>query len=70
MTTTATVIEGLSTRLKVGMEVHVELATRTKMWTGAPNVAHPDYFEAEPNSIVDPVVIGMPGTLPVMNRAA
>lgn len=71
MTTAATtVIEGLQTRLKVGMEIHVELATRTKMWTSAPNVAHPDYFEAEPNSLVDPVVMGLPGTLPVMNRRA
>jgi aspartyl-tRNA(Asn)/glutamyl-tRNA(Gln) amidotransferase subunit B len=65
-----TVIEGLKTRLKVGMEIHVELATRTKMWTGAPNVAHPDYYQAAPNSLVDPVVMGLPGTLPVMNRAA
>mgnify|MGYP006271039569 CR=1 FL=1 len=63
-------VAGLSTRLKVGMEVHVELATRSKMWTAAPNVAHPDYFDAEPNTLIDPIVIGMPGTLPVMNREA
>jgi aspartyl-tRNA(Asn)/glutamyl-tRNA(Gln) amidotransferase subunit B len=61
---------GLKTRLMVGMEVHVELATRSKMWTSAPNVAHRDYFDAPPNSLLDPVVIGMPGTLPVMNKAA
>ncbi len=60
----------LSARLVVGMEVHVELATRSKMWTAAPNVAHPDYFDAAPNTLLDPVVIGMPGTLPVMNAAA
>ena len=60
----------VSTRLVVGMEVHVELATRTKMWTSAPNVAHPDHFNAAPNSLLSPVVIGMPGTLPVMNKAA
>ncbi|MBI1374912.1 MAG: Asp-tRNA(Asn)/Glu-tRNA(Gln) amidotransferase subunit GatB [Phycisphaera sp.] len=66
----STVIEGLKTTLKVGLEIHVELATRTKMWTSAPNVAHPDYFNAEPNTLLDPVVIGMPGTLPVMNREA
>ncbi|MBI1369448.1 MAG: Asp-tRNA(Asn)/Glu-tRNA(Gln) amidotransferase subunit GatB [Planctomycetes bacterium] len=65
-----TTIHGLRTQLKVGMEIHVELATRTKMWTGVPNVAHRDYFEAAPNSLVDPIVIGMPGTLPVMNGAA
>ncbi|MEM6458959.1 MAG: Asp-tRNA(Asn)/Glu-tRNA(Gln) amidotransferase subunit GatB [Planctomycetota bacterium] len=61
---------GLTTQLKVGMEVHVELATRTKMWTAAPNVAHPDYGDAEPNTLLDPVVLGLPGTLPVINRAA
>ncbi len=60
----------LKTRLIVGMEVHVELATRTKMWTSAPNVAHPDHYDAAPNTLLDPVVIGMPGTLPVMNRRA
>lgn len=61
---------GLTTQLKVGMEIHVELATRSKMWTSAPNVAHADYFDAEPNTLLDPVVIGMPGTLPVINRTA
>ena len=71
-TTDPNVVEmhGLRTRLKVGMEIHVELATRTKMWTAAPNVAHPENFDAEPNTLLDPVVIGMPGTLPVMNRQA
>ncbi|MEM7681633.1 MAG: Asp-tRNA(Asn)/Glu-tRNA(Gln) amidotransferase subunit GatB [Planctomycetota bacterium] len=60
----------LQCRLVVGLEVHVELATRTKMWTAAPNVAHADYGDAEPNTLLSPVVIGMPGTLPVMNRQA
>ncbi|MCC6681446.1 MAG: Asp-tRNA(Asn)/Glu-tRNA(Gln) amidotransferase subunit GatB [Phycisphaeraceae bacterium] len=60
----------LNTRLMVGMEVHVELCTRSKMWTSAPNVAHPDFDAADPNTLTNPVVIGMPGTLPVMNRAA
>ncbi len=61
---------GLKTRLKVGMEIHVELATRSKMFTSAPNAAYPDYFEAGPNTLLDPVVIGMPGVLPVINREA
>ncbi|BAM04830.1 Asp-tRNA(Asn)/Glu-tRNA(Gln) amidotransferase subunit GatB [Phycisphaera mikurensis] len=61
---------GLTTTLVVGMEVHVELMTRTKMWTSAPNVAHPDFFDAAPNALADPVVVALPGTLPVMNRAA
>ena len=75
-TTTATTAatppdaRGLRTRLKIGMEIHVELATRSKMWTGAPNVAHPEHYEARPNALLDPVVIGMPGTLPTMNREA
>ena len=60
----------LKTTLKVGMEIHVELNTRSKMWTAAPNVAHPDYADAGPNTLLSPVVIGMPGTLPTMNRAA
>ena len=54
----------------VGLEIHVELATRSKMFTSAPNVAHPEHFDAEPNTLCDPVVIGMPGVLPVINRAA
>ncbi|MCC7193394.1 MAG: Asp-tRNA(Asn)/Glu-tRNA(Gln) amidotransferase subunit GatB [Phycisphaeraceae bacterium] len=62
--------DDIQVRLMVGLEVHVELATRSKMFTSAPNVAHPDYFEAEPNSLCDPVVLGLPGSLPVMNKRA
>ncbi|MEM7576425.1 MAG: Asp-tRNA(Asn)/Glu-tRNA(Gln) amidotransferase subunit GatB [Planctomycetota bacterium] len=61
---------GLTTTLVVGLEIHVELATHSKMWTDAPNVAHPDHFEAEPNTLLSPVAVGLPGTLPVMNKAA
>jgi len=61
---------GIKTRLVVGMEVHVELATRTKMFTGAPNVAHSDFQDAPPNTLTDPMVLGMPGTLPVINKRA
>ena len=57
-------------RLKVGLEIHVELQTRSKMFTRTPNVAHPDFEDAPPNTLVDPVVAALPGTLPVMNRAA
>ncbi len=46
------------------------MATRSKMFTGAANGAHPDHFNAPPNSIVDPVVLGMPGVLPVINKRA
>ena len=57
-----------SYRVLVGMEVHVQLATRSKMFTAAPNGAA--HFGAEPNTLVDEVVLGLPGTLPVMNRSA
>ncbi len=61
---------GLKARLMVGMEVHVELATRSKMFSPAPNVAHPDFHDAEPNTLCDPIVLGMPGVLPVINKQA
>lgn len=56
--------------LVVGLEVHVELGTRTKMFSRAPSAAHPENYGAEPNTLIDPVVLGLPGALPVMNRAA
>ncbi|MCU1431688.1 MAG: aspartyl/glutamyl-tRNA amidotransferase subunit [Actinotalea sp.] len=49
----------------IGIEVHVELGTRTKMFDGAPTE-----FGAEPNTQVTPVSLGLPGSLPVLNRAA
>ncbi len=52
-----------SYKVLVGMEVHVQLATASKMFTGAANG-----FGGEPNAQVDPVVLGLPGVLPVMNR--
>jgi len=54
-----------SYKVLVGMEIHVQLATQSKMFTGAANG-----FGGEPNSQVDPVVLGLPGVLPVMNKAA
>ncbi|HVP73420.1 MAG TPA: hypothetical protein VMS30_06745, partial [Phycisphaerales bacterium] len=59
-----------SARLKIGMEVHVELATRTRLFSRTASVAHRDHFDAPPNSLIDPVILGLPGALPVMNRAA
>ncbi|QKT07793.1 Asp-tRNA(Asn)/Glu-tRNA(Gln) amidotransferase subunit GatB [Gordonia sp. X0973] len=49
----------------LGMEVHVELGTATKMFCGCPTT-----FGAEPNTQVCPVCIGLPGSLPVANAAA
>ena len=51
----------------IGLEVHVELLTRTKMFCGCPVV---DPTESEPNRAVCEVCTGMPGTLPVLNQRA
>src|SRR5215212_6267287 len=55
-------------RVLVGLEIHVQLATASKMFTAAPNGA--TNFGAPPNSLVDEQVLGLPGVLPVMNRRA
>ncbi len=60
----------VSVRPIIGMEVHVELSTRTKMFTRAPNPGCLDYADAPPNTLIDPVVLALPGALPVMNRRA
>ena len=52
--------------LVVGMEVHAQALTRTKMFCSCAM----DYAGAPPNTHVCPVCLGMPGTLPVINRAA
>jgi aspartyl-tRNA(Asn)/glutamyl-tRNA(Gln) amidotransferase subunit B len=49
----------------LGLEVHVELATATKMFCGCANK-----FGAEPNTQVCPVCLGLPGSLPVLNEEA
>ncbi|MDO5495496.1 MAG: Asp-tRNA(Asn)/Glu-tRNA(Gln) amidotransferase subunit GatB [bacterium] len=49
----------------IGLEVHVELSTATKMFDSAPVT-----FGAEPNTQVTPVSLGLPGALPVVNRTA
>jgi aspartyl-tRNA(Asn)/glutamyl-tRNA(Gln) amidotransferase subunit B len=47
----------------IGLEVHTELATSTKLFCGCPN-----RFGDEPNTNVCPVCLGLPGSLPVLNR--
>ncbi len=49
----------------IGLEVHVELATATKLFCGCANE-----FGAEPNTNVCPVCLGLPGSLPVLNERA
>lgn len=50
----------------IGIETHVQLKTKTKLFSGESN----DARDAEPNSTVGHVSFGMPGALPVLNRSA
>ncbi|WP_313356383.1 Asp-tRNA(Asn)/Glu-tRNA(Gln) amidotransferase subunit GatB [Microbacterium sp.] len=54
----------------LGFEVHVELNTRTKMFSDAPNPANDEFHGAEPNTLIAPVDLGLPGSLPVVNATA
>jgi len=51
----------------IGLEVHAELETRSKMFCACPVV---DPTTAAPNSAVCPICSGMPGVLPVINQRA
>src|SRR5690242_4854806 len=50
----------------IGLEVHVQLLTETKLFCGCANKFNPDH----PNVQTCPVCLGLPGSLPVMNRKA
>jgi aspartyl-tRNA(Asn)/glutamyl-tRNA(Gln) amidotransferase subunit B len=58
-------VGGVPYEVVIGIECHVELKTQTKMFCGCRNV-----FGSEPNTNVCPVCLGLPGALPVPNRAA
>ena len=62
---TVTGTDGQVWELVVGLEVHAELATRTKVFCSCPN-----RFGDEPNTNVCPVCLGLPGSLPVLNEQA
>jgi aspartyl-tRNA(Asn)/glutamyl-tRNA(Gln) amidotransferase subunit B len=67
VTTVSVTYEEALTRYEpvFGLETHVELGTRTKMFCGCVTT-----FGGEPNSQVCPACLGLPGSLPVMNRTA
>ena len=50
----------------IGLEVHCQLRTKSKMFSDCPR----DYFDREPNTLLDPVTMALPGTLPVINEQA
>lgn len=50
----------------IGIECHVQLRTKTKLFSGADN----DARDKEPNTTISPLCIGLPGTLPVLNQEA
>jgi aspartyl-tRNA(Asn)/glutamyl-tRNA(Gln) amidotransferase subunit B len=58
-------VSGTDWETVIGLEVHCELATETKLFCGCPND-----FGAEPNTYVCPVCLGLPGSLPVLNERA
>jgi len=60
-------IKPMEYEVVIGLEVHAELATRTKMFCSCQVV---DSTQAEPNTTVCPVCAGMPGVLPVVNKQA
>ena len=50
----------------IGIECHVQLKTKTKLFSGVAN----DARGAEPNTLISPICLGLPGTLPVLNGMA
>ncbi|MCE7936592.1 Asp-tRNA(Asn)/Glu-tRNA(Gln) amidotransferase subunit GatB [Candidatus Saccharibacteria bacterium CPR2] len=52
--------------LTVGIECHVQLNTKTKLFSGVSN----DAKNAEPNTLISPICFGLPGTLPYLNKEA
>ncbi|MDR1595525.1 MAG: Asp-tRNA(Asn)/Glu-tRNA(Gln) amidotransferase subunit GatB [Puniceicoccales bacterium] len=57
--------EAMEYEAVIGLEVHVQIMTKSKLFSRCPYV-----FGEEPNTLTDPVILGLPGTLPVINREA
>ena len=66
MTTQARTPQQTTYEATIGLEVHLQLKTRSKMFCGCDRA----YFDTEPNTHVCPICLGMPGTLPVINAEA
>ena len=66
VTTQTQAPSGIQYEAVIGLEVHMQLKTRSKMFCGCDRA----YFDTEPNTHVCPVCMGMPGTLPVANEEA
>ncbi len=62
----STVAPAVEFETVVGLEIHAQLITHSKMFCGCSAAA----FAGEPNANVCPICMGMPGVLPVINRAA
>ena len=56
----------MSLEVIIGLEIHAQLNTATKLFCGCDN----DAFNKEPNTLVCPICMGLPGVLPVANKAA
>ncbi|WP_135229759.1 Asp-tRNA(Asn)/Glu-tRNA(Gln) amidotransferase subunit GatB [Deinococcus fonticola] len=56
----------MSYRAVIGLEVHLQLKTKSKMFSACPQ----DYHGEGPNTFTDPFTLGLPGTLPTLNREA
>ena len=56
----------MSYEIIIGLEIHVQLQTQTKIFCGCSTAFNPD----QPNVQVCPVCLGLPGSLPVLNERA
>lgn len=56
----------MSYRAVIGLEVHLQLKTKSKIFSACPQ----EYHGEGPNTFTDPFTLGLPGTLPTLNRAA